>query len=95
MATSMSHQKDAVGSGYWPLYRYHPGPAPGAHPFHLDGKRSGVPLAEFALHETRFAALARSDPERAKELLAQAQADVDERWHYYQQLAQEERTTIG
>ncbi len=24
MATSMTHQKDAVSAGYWPLYRYHP-----------------------------------------------------------------------
>jgi pyruvate-ferredoxin/flavodoxin oxidoreductase len=24
MSTSMSHQKDAVKSGYWPLYRFHP-----------------------------------------------------------------------
>ena len=23
MSKSMSHQKDAVRSGYWPLYRYH------------------------------------------------------------------------
>ena len=27
MATSMSHQKDAVRSGYWPLYRFQPSEA--------------------------------------------------------------------
>jgi pyruvate-ferredoxin/flavodoxin oxidoreductase len=36
--------------------------------------------------------LARSDPERARHLLALAQADIDERWHYYEQLAGEERS---
>ncbi|MGE5829530.1 MAG: pyruvate:ferredoxin (flavodoxin) oxidoreductase [Micromonosporaceae bacterium] len=87
MATSMSHQKSAVGSGYWPLYRYHPSPEPGAHPFQLDSKRPTLPLVDFARSETRFAMLARSDPERARHLLALAQADVDERWSYYEQLA--------
>ena len=37
--------------------------------------------------EGRFAMLTRSDPERAEVLLAEAQADVDERWRYYEQLA--------
>ncbi|HEU4540332.1 MAG TPA: pyruvate:ferredoxin (flavodoxin) oxidoreductase [Jiangellaceae bacterium] len=92
MATSMTHQKSAVASGYWPLYRYHPSPSEGAHPFRLDAKRPALPLRDFALTETRFAMLARSDPERARHLLALAQADVDERWHYYEQLAGEERS---
>ena len=37
--------------------------------------------------ETRFAMLERTHPERAAELAALAQADVDERWRYYEQLA--------
>jgi pyruvate-ferredoxin/flavodoxin oxidoreductase len=92
MATSMTHQKSAVASGYWPLYRYHPSPAEGAHPFQLDAKHPTLPLTDFALAESRFAMLARSEPERARHLLALAQADVDERWHYYQQLTGEERS---
>jgi pyruvate-ferredoxin/flavodoxin oxidoreductase len=87
MATSMSHQKSAVASGYWPLYRYHPSPAVDAHPFQLDSKRPTLRLRDFALTETRFAMLTQSDPERSRHLLALAQADVDERWHYYEQLA--------
>jgi pyruvate-ferredoxin/flavodoxin oxidoreductase len=31
--------------------------------------------------------LARSDPEQSRHLLALAQADADERWQYYEQLA--------
>ncbi|HVM68090.1 MAG TPA: pyruvate:ferredoxin (flavodoxin) oxidoreductase [Acidimicrobiales bacterium] len=91
MATSMSHQKQAVASGYWPLYRYHPSPEPGAHPFQLDSKPPTAPVRDFALAETRFAMLAHSDPERSAHLLALAQADADERWRYYEQLAGEER----
>ena len=36
--------------------------------------------------------LRRSDPERAEQLAAMAQADVDERWRYYEQLGGVERT---
>ena len=92
MATSMSHQKQAVSSGYWPLYRYHPSPDEGSHPFSLDSKKPTIPLREFHEQETRFAVLSRSDPQRAEHLQALAQADVDERWHYYEQLAGVERS---
>ena len=37
--------------------------------------------------ETRFAILQRTHPERAADLAALAQADADERWRYYEQLA--------
>jgi len=37
--------------------------------------------------EARFAMLARTDPARAEQLFTLAQADVDERWRYYEQLA--------
>lgn len=92
MSTSMTHQKLAVTSGYWPLYRYHPSPAPDTHPFSLDSKAPTVPLRDFLQHEARFAVLERSDPERAGHLQALAQADVNERWHYYEQLAGVERS---
>ena len=36
--------------------------------------------------------LERSDPERAEHLTALAQADADERWRFYSQLAEVERT---
>ncbi len=91
MSTSMGHQKAAVQSGYWPLYRYHPSPEAGTHPFSLDSKKPSVPLRDFLREETRFAVLERTDPERAEHLQALAQADVDERWHYYEQLADVER----
>jgi pyruvate-ferredoxin/flavodoxin oxidoreductase len=42
--------------------------------------------------ETRFAVLKRTHPERAAEPATLAQADADERWHFYQQLAGVERT---
>jgi pyruvate-ferredoxin/flavodoxin oxidoreductase len=87
MATSMTHQKVAVASGHWPLYRYHPSPEPGARAFRLDSRPPTVPLADFAHAETRFSALERSDPERAKRLLELAQEDVDRRWRELDRLS--------
>jgi pyruvate-ferredoxin/flavodoxin oxidoreductase len=92
MSTSMSHQKDAVKSGYWPLYRYRPGVDEHTRPFALDSNDPTLPLEEFARVEGRFAMLARSQPERAAELLDLAQTDIDDRWRYYRQLAGMERS---
>ena len=92
MTKSMSHQKDAVKSGYWPLYRFQPSEAEHGIPFKLDSKEPSIPVADFVATEARFAVLARTDPDRAERLLRLAQADVDERWRYYSQLGTIERT---
>ncbi|MEO1055385.1 MAG: pyruvate:ferredoxin (flavodoxin) oxidoreductase [Actinomycetota bacterium] len=92
METSMSHQKDAVKSGYWPLYRYQPGSDEHEHPFQLDSSKPTIALRDFALKEARYAMLARSDPDRSDHLLDLAQTEIDERWRYYEQLADVERT---
>jgi pyruvate-ferredoxin/flavodoxin oxidoreductase len=92
MSTSMTHQKDAVKSGFWPLYRYTPSEAADGVPFKLDSKKPSMPIKEFVESETRFAILARTQPERAAELAALSQADADERWRYYSQLADVQRS---
>jgi pyruvate-ferredoxin/flavodoxin oxidoreductase len=92
MKYSMTHMRDAVKSGHWPLYRFAPGPDEHTKPFRLDSRKPALAFSEFALAEARFAMLERSDPERAHHLMALAQADVDERWHYYEQLAGVERS---
>ena len=87
MTKSMSHQKDAVKSGYWSLYRYQPSESEAGQPFKLDSSAPSIPVKEFVATETRFAILQRTDPERAAELATLAQADIDERWRFYDQLA--------
>ena len=87
MSKSMSHQKDAVKSGYWPLYRFQPCEVEDGTPFKLDSAKPSMPISEFVATETRFAILQRTDPERAAELAELIQADADERWRYYEQLA--------
>ncbi|QDU98876.1 pyruvate:ferredoxin (flavodoxin) oxidoreductase [Lignipirellula cremea] len=92
MGTAMTHQKDVVASGFWPLFRYDPRHAQGGeHPFHLDSRKPKIPFAQFAMQEGRFAMLARSHPDRAQRLFAAAQADIDDQWRYYEQMAGVER----
>lgn len=93
MSTSMSHQKDIVRSGFWPLFRYDPREAnQGGHPFRLDSRKPTLPFAELAKKEGRFAMLARSQPAVAETLFRQAQQDIDDTWRYYEQMAGIERS---
>ncbi len=65
MSKSMAHMKDAVRSGYWPLYRYQPSEAEDGVPFQLDSGKPSIPVRQFAADEARFAILERTNPERA------------------------------
>jgi pyruvate-ferredoxin/flavodoxin oxidoreductase len=94
MTTGMSHQRDAVKSGYLTLYHYDPrlGMGGSDQPLKLDSRKPTVPLEQFTMKEGRFAMLAQADPSRAKELLRAAQADADARWLLYEQIAGVHRT---
>jgi pyruvate-ferredoxin/flavodoxin oxidoreductase len=92
MSKSMTHQKDAVRSGYWPLYRFHPSKTESGQPFALDSKAPSIPLADFVATEARYSTLARAHPQQAARLATLAQADANERWRYYEQLASIQRT---
>ena len=76
MEHGMLHQKDAVDTGYWPLYRYDPR---NEQPLRLDSKRKR-PVSDFLAEENRFASLQRSRPETARELDELEQTDIDGRW---------------
>lgn len=89
MTKGMRNQKMAVDTGYWPLFRFNPTVAlEGGNPMKLDSKEPKIALKEFTSLETRFKMLEKSHPERAKELLALAQKDVNARWAMYEKLAQ-------
>jgi pyruvate-ferredoxin/flavodoxin oxidoreductase len=92
MAQGVATQQLAVRSGYWPLWRYDPRHAHrGDHPLRLDSRAPSVPFADFARSQTRFALLERANPDAADHLFALAQHDIDERWHFYEQLGEVER----
>jgi pyruvate-ferredoxin/flavodoxin oxidoreductase len=94
MTTGIAHQKEAVDSGYWPLYRYDPELShAGEHPLQLDSRKPFIPLRQFADREARFSMLRRSRPAEADQLMELAQSDVNERRRLYEQLAGIERTS--
>ena len=85
LAEGPIHQKIAVESGYWPIFRYNPANiAAGKNPFSLDCPAPKTPLMELMNQETRFKGLQRANPEHAAELYAKAQDVVTHRFHYYQ-----------
>ncbi|HSG79276.1 MAG TPA: pyruvate:ferredoxin (flavodoxin) oxidoreductase, partial [Acidimicrobiia bacterium] len=96
MKNQMDHQKTAVQSGYWELYRFDPRLAASEeHPFKLDGRPPSISFKEFAMKEARFAMLAKANPDRASELMEAAQEDITERRRLYEQLAGLERGLPG
>jgi pyruvate-ferredoxin/flavodoxin oxidoreductase len=93
MSKSMTHQKSAVNSAFWPLFHYDPRLAhTGEHPFKLDSRKPTIRFRDYAMQEARFASLATADPETADRLFALAQRDIDDQWHYYEQMAGIERS---
>lgn len=95
MRTGMTHQKDAVNSGFWPLYHYDPRLAHDeGRPFKLDSRKPSIPLKDFAAKEGRFAMLNQTSEEHAKCLIELAQQDINDQWHYYEQMGHIERDMV-
>lgn len=88
MERGMENQKAAVESGQWPLYRYNPTlTEQGQNPFTLDSRAPKISVDRYMYMENRFKMLTKSNPDVAKELLQQAQEDVNTRWAMYEYLA--------
>ncbi len=88
MSSPLSHQKAAVDSGQWLLYRYNPSlTKEGKNPLIIDSKEPKIPVSQFLDSENRFKMLAKSKPELAKHYAKFAQEAVTERWKQYQYLA--------
>jgi pyruvate-ferredoxin/flavodoxin oxidoreductase len=88
MSTAMQNQRAAVDSGRWLLYRYHPDRIKqGENPLQLDSRSPKIPIENSMYMENRFKMLTKINPETAKELLKEAQNDVNTRWQMYQYLA--------
>ena len=89
MAQGMAHQKLAVDSGRWLLYRYDPRRAErGETPLQLDSPAPKRSLKEAMEQENRFRMLRYSQPERAQALVHQAQRELECRWATYRALSQ-------
>jgi pyruvate-ferredoxin/flavodoxin oxidoreductase len=88
MSTAMQNQKAAVDSGQWLLYRFNPDRIKhGENPLQIDSRTRRLPIEQYLYLENRFKMLTKSNPEAAKQLLQEAQEDVNTRWQMYQYLA--------
>ncbi|HAH06318.1 MAG TPA: pyruvate:ferredoxin (flavodoxin) oxidoreductase [Elusimicrobia bacterium] len=88
LSKGLEQQKLAVESGYWPLFRYNPSRiAEGKNPMELDSKAPKIPLQDYIYRETRYRMLTASKPEVAKQLLAEAQKEVEEKWRLLEHLS--------
>ncbi len=88
MTTANQNQKAAVNSAQWLLYRYNPDRAAlGENPLQLDSAGPRIKVADYFKLENRFKMLEKSEPRAAKELLGQAQVDVNMRRTFYEFLA--------
>jgi pyruvate-ferredoxin/flavodoxin oxidoreductase len=88
MSAPLKQQKMAVDSGQWLLYKYNPELAKeGKNPLSLDSKNPKLPVAEFMNSENRFKMLKNSHPEIAKQYYDIAQTFVEDRFKYYDYLA--------
>lgn len=73
----LQHQKAAVATGHWPLYRYDPRRE--SAPLQLDSRPPMANLETFFATESRFSWLAEFSPERARTLGEAAQRAVARR----------------
>ena len=89
----MTHMKDAVRSGYWPLYRFSPSDADHGTPFHLDSKEPTIPGRGLRGHRRpgspRWRGRIPTEPPSSARC---CKPTPDERWRFYSQLATIERT---
>jgi len=73
MTMTFNEEKNAVLSGYWPIYRYNPDLVKeGKNPFIYESKDPRIDMMEFLMNEVRYSTLKIQFPEVAEELYKQA-----------------------
>jgi pyruvate-ferredoxin/flavodoxin oxidoreductase len=88
LVNGCEHQKQAVNSGHWPLYRFNPQlKDEGKNPLQLDSKAPTLDFEEYAYGENRYRSLKQSKPEAAAELMKLARNDAAQRYSLMEQLA--------
>jgi len=84
MENSIEEEKQAVLSGYFPLFHYDPRTSK----FTLDSKADFDHYQEFLKGEDRYRMLSIVNPDKCEELLQENEKHARERYEYYQKLAE-------
>jgi pyruvate-ferredoxin/flavodoxin oxidoreductase len=89
LSQGLDHQKMAVETGYWPLYRFDPRRKNlGNNSLVLDSTAPKHPLARFTENEIRFRSLHATNPARAKALEERAQNEITTHNELYRRMAE-------
>ncbi|MBQ0051165.1 MAG: 2-oxoacid:acceptor oxidoreductase family protein, partial [Treponema sp.] len=87
MTHCQDEMKAAVKAGYWNLFSFNPAlKAEGKNPFTLTSKEGDGSYQAFLNNETRYSALTRKDPERAKVLFDRNEQAAKARFEHLQKL---------
>jgi pyruvate-ferredoxin/flavodoxin oxidoreductase len=85
----MDHQKLAVESGLWPMFRYNPMlEREGKNPMILDYKGPKIDVKNFMYQETRFKMVEKLNADNAKEYLETARGHAKDMYKRYKNLEQ-------
>jgi len=85
----MAHQKLAVDSGLWPMFRYNPAlKGEGKNPMQLDYKGPIIDVKNFMYQETRFKMVEKLNEKSAKEYLETAREQAQSIYKRYLNLEQ-------
>ena len=88
MSCALEHEKAAVDSGYWPLYRFDPRRAAiGQAPLAVDSPAPKSDVAQFMAGETRFRVTDARDHERYEALVENLRHQITHRLERYQELS--------
>jgi len=88
MGRTIANEEQAVKSGYWHLYRFNPTLIKeDKNPFTLDSKEPTESFRDFLMNQVRYSAIAKQFPEVADELFEMAEANANERYETYKDLA--------
>lgn len=92
MGSTQQHEKEAVATGYWHLYRHNPDlKKEGKNPFVLDSKEPSGDLVAFLNSEVRYNSLYKKYPaETVEAMFKQHQEDAMERYMTYKKKAEQE-----
>jgi pyruvate-ferredoxin/flavodoxin oxidoreductase len=89
MSKTYLEQKNAVLSGYWPLYRYNPQLVQeGKNPFVYETNDPKQNMMDFIMNEMRYTTLKLQFPEVADELYKQAVKFKEDKHEFYKKFSQ-------
>ncbi len=89
MDNSQMEMKKAVDCGYWQLFRYNPElVGTGKNPLSIDSKEPTEDYQAFLMNETRYAALAKMNPEAATTLFKKNEQDAADKRAFYMKKAE-------